>query len=189
MEAGKPGTQGMQGTHIGYCIIQGSLGQELQLPIYTAKEVVHGHRVRPAERARGRQSEPYKPQEWARGAPQPYTLDIWSSLTSQTHRAEVRPNWRRTIYVTSHIFAQWPSRPMELQMQAGTVCHLRLAPLPWPPRLQEGQQHLDPTDNDRLALFSLKHVTQELLNGLLPEGRGIKSKGPRARTPPGQVPP
>ena len=66
--------------------------------------------------------------------------------------------------------------------QAGT-------PIPWPPRLQEGQQHLDPTDNDSLALVSLKHVTQELLNGLLPEGRGIKSKGPRARTPPGQVPP
>lgn len=61
-------------------------------------------------------------------------------------------------------------------MQAGTVCHLRLAPLPWPPRLQEGQQHLDPTDNDRLALFSLKHVTQELLDGLLPEGRESRVK-------------
>lgn len=51
MEAGKPGTQGMQGTHTGYCIIQGPLGQELQLPIHAAKEVVHGHRVRPVERA------------------------------------------------------------------------------------------------------------------------------------------
>lgn len=85
MEAVKPGTQGMQGTHTRECIIQGSLSQELQLPIHTAKEVVHGHRVRP-----------------------------------------------------------------------------------WPPRFQEGEQHLDPTDNDRLALFSLKHVTEELLDGLLP---------------------
>lgn len=68
-------------------------------------------------------------------------------------------------------------------MQAGTVYHLRLAPLPWPPRLQEGQQHLDPTDNDRLALFSLKHVTQELLDGLLPEGRESRVKDQVPRHP------
>ena len=38
----------MQGTHTGHGAVQGHLGQELQLSIHAAKEVVHGHRLRPA---------------------------------------------------------------------------------------------------------------------------------------------
>lgn len=59
-------------------------------------------------------------------------------------------------------------------------------PSPRPSGLQQGQQHLDPTDNDGLALLPLQHVAQELLNRLLPgEGpAGGQSGGLRTQGPP-----
>lgn len=38
----------MQDPRTGHGAVQGRLGQELQLPIHAAEEVVHGHRLRPA---------------------------------------------------------------------------------------------------------------------------------------------
>lgn len=48
VETGKAWAQGVQGAYTGRGAVQGRLGQELQLPVHTAKEVVHGHRLRPA---------------------------------------------------------------------------------------------------------------------------------------------
>lgn len=192
MKAVKPGTQGMQGTHTGYCIIQGPLGQELQLPIHTAKEVVHGHRVRPVEKSRIRQSELHRPQKWARETPQPCSLNIWGPLTSQKTRAEDSLAGGQPYLLLA--IALHNGHP---DLEALRDCNCRQGQCatsdwhssPWPPRLQEGQQHLDPTDNDRLALLSLKHVTQKLLDGLLPGERGVKVKGQGPGLPQDSSPP
>lgn len=48
VEVGKPWAKGVQGPCARPSAVQGPLGQELQLPIHTAEEVVHGHGLRPA---------------------------------------------------------------------------------------------------------------------------------------------
>lgn len=48
VETAEPWAQGVQDAHAGCGAIQGCLGQEVQLPIHAAKEVVQGHRLGPA---------------------------------------------------------------------------------------------------------------------------------------------
>lgn len=63
------------------------------------------------------------------------------------------------------------------------------APSPWPPGLQQRQQHLDAADEHGRVQLPLQHVAQELLDRLLPRAEGSGSRAgtqvPRPASLPG----